>query len=106
MKQYGAFFASEITKKQVNVIFAKAKRGELKVEKWFLQDLYNLADYYGYDSNRSAAEQESEVKKILDAVFANDLVTAQTIIDETESKWYSLYSKKNQAKCDRTAFVA
>lgn len=54
MKQYGLMKATEFTKKQVNVIFAKAKHGELKVEKWFISELYTLADYYNYDDNRSA----------------------------------------------------
>lgn len=106
MKQYGYFFKTEISKKQVNVIFAKAKRGELSVEKWFIGELYNLTDYYGYDSNRSVAAQEYDAKKILESVFANDMEKAQKLINETEVKWFSLMSRKNQAKCDRNVHVA
>lgn len=31
MKEYGAFKATDFSKKQINVIFAKAKSGELKI---------------------------------------------------------------------------
>lgn len=106
MKQYGAFFATEFSKKQVNVIYAKAKCGDLKVEKWFINELYTLSDYYGYDSNRSVASQELDVKSIIKAVFENDIINAQDIINTTEDKWYSLMSRKNQEKCCRDIIVA
>lgn len=104
MKQYGASKATEFTRKQIGVLFSKAKSGALKVEKWFMNELYTLADYYGYDDNCSVADCERDVLKILEAVFAND-ESAQSLIDETENKWYGLYGRKTQAKCDRTAFV-
>ena len=105
MKQYGFFKATDFTKKQVGVVFARAKSGALKIEKWFIQELYNLADYYGYDDNCSVARQEREVKSILDAVFANDMETAQRLIDDTTQKWYDSYGKKTKATCDRAEFV-
>lgn len=105
MKQYGAMFATEFTKKQINVIFAKAKSGALKVEKWFISELYNLADFYGYDDNRGVAAQERNVLNILEAVFANDNETAQTLISETANDWFKSYGNKNRAKCDRSVFV-
>lgn len=105
MKQYGAMFATEFTKKQINVIFAKAKSGALKVEKWFISELYNLADFYGYDDNRGVAAQERNVLNILEAVFANDNETAQTLISETANDWFKSYGNKNRAKCDRNIFV-
>lgn len=106
MKQYGAMKATEFTKKQINVIYGKAKSGALKVEKWFITELYNLADYYGFDDNRSVEADEREVKLILEAVFANDNVKAQKLIEKTADRWFNSYSRKNQAKCDRNAFVA
>ena len=106
MKLYGAFKATEFTKKQINVVFAKAKSGDLKIEKWFMGELYNLADYYGYDDNRSVEDSEGEVKEILEAVFLNDLTKAQELICKIADNWYSLYGRKTQAKCDRTLFVA
>lgn len=106
MKQYGMQKATDFTRKQIGVIFAKAKSGDLKVEKWFMSELYNLADYYGYDDNRSVECSESDVKKILEAVFSNAIEVAQNLINETETKWYNLYGRKTQAKCDRNAFVA
>ena len=106
MKQYGYQKATEFSKGQISVIYGKAKRGELKVEKWFMQELYNLADYFGYDDNHSVEQSESAVNDILEAVFANDNEKAQTLITSTADKWYSLYGKKTQAKCDRKIFVA
>lgn len=49
MKQYGAMKATEFSRKQIGVIFAKAKAGELKVEKFVMSDFYTMADYYDYD---------------------------------------------------------
>ena len=46
MKNYGANKATEFSKKQISVIYGMAKRVELKVEKWVMSDLYDLADYY------------------------------------------------------------
>lgn len=105
MKQYGAFKATEFSKRQIGVVFAKAKSGALKIEKWFMSELYTLADFYGYDDNGNVADNERDVLAILDAVFANN-ENAQNIIDETEAKWFSRYGRKTQAKCDRNAFVA
>ena len=38
MKQYGANKATEFTKKQIGVIFANAKSGNLKIENWVIKD--------------------------------------------------------------------
>lgn len=105
MKQYGFNKSTEFTKKQINVIWAKAKNGELTVEKWFMSDLYHLADYYGYDDNRSVEWQEREVMDILNAVFANNNELAQKLITRTTDYWFNSYSSKYQALCDRTVFV-
>lgn len=105
MRTYGAHKAVDFTKKQVGVIFANAKCGNLRVEKWFMQEIYNLADYYGFDDNGSVAKSERAVKLILDAVFAKDFENAQILINDTADRWYSLYGKENQAKCDRSAFI-
>lgn len=105
MKQYGANFATEFTKKQIGVVYGKAKSGILKVEKWYMSNMYDLADYYGYDSNRSVAESERHIKKILEAVFSNDLENAQNLINEDSDRVYRLFSKKNQAACDRALYV-
>lgn len=105
MKQYGFKKATDFSAKQINVVFAKAKSGVLKVEKWFIKEMYALADYCGYDDNGSVERDERDVKKILDAVFAGDFEKAQELINETADRWYSLFSKKNQAACDRNEFV-
>ena len=106
MKVYGTYFATEFTKKQINVIYGKAKNGELKVEKWFIRDLYELAEYYGHDFNRSTESLERTVKKILELVFSGEIEEAQILINETEDDWYSRYGKKTTAQCDRDVFVA
>lgn len=106
MRQYGAFRATSITKKQINVIYGKAKRGELKVEKWFIESLYDLADYYGYDYNRSVEERETFTRMILNAIFANETERAQELINLETDRVYSLKGQKNKEKCDRNVFVA
>ena len=106
MKQYGAKKATEFTRAQINVIFAKAKSGELKVEKWFIGDLYNLAEFYGYDDNGNAEREERAVLQILRAVFENDNAEAQRLINLTADSWFDAYSSKYQKKLNRTQFVA
>lgn len=101
MKQYGEKSATEFTKKQIGVIYSLAKKGELKIEKWFIKELYNLADFYGIDWNKGIAAQESDIKKILEDVFANDYTAAQDRIDSTTEEWFNLLSIKNQKNCDR-----
>jgi len=105
MKNYGSKKATEFTRKQINAIFINAKNGNLKVEKWFMNELYVLADYFGFDDNRTVEHQERSVKNILEAVFANNYEEAQNIINETADDWFNSYSRKNQAKCDRNIFV-
>ena len=102
MKTYGANKATEFTKKQINVVFAKAKNGELKVEKWYIQHLYELSDYYGYDYNRSVEDEERFIKEILDSVFTNDIKKAQSLIDSQTEKIFNLLSRKNRENADRS----
>lgn len=102
MRSYGANKATEFTKKQINVIFAKAKAGELKVESWIMKDFYNLADYYGYDDNGAVERAEQKVKDIIEAAFAGDIEKAQKGIDAyTESELNSLTDKR-KAEIDRS----
>lgn len=102
MKVYGAKKATEFTKKQIGVIYGMAKNGELKVEKWVISDLYNLADYYGFDDNRTVEGAERKVLAILDAVFAKDIEKAQQLLDDYTEKTFNLLSRKNQQRADRT----
>lgn len=102
MKEYGAKKATEFTAKQVGVIYAKAKAGEMKVEKWVMSDLYNLADYYGFDDNHSVESAEREVLTILDAVFAGDTEKAQELLDAYAEKTYSLLGRKSKERLDHT----
>lgn len=106
MKNYGANKVTEFTRKQISVLYAKAKRGELKIEKWFIGTLYDLAEYYGYDSNGIVAERESSILIILESVFAGKIEKAQEEIDFLTSKIYKSYGRKMQAGIDRSVFVA
>lgn len=101
MKQYGARFATEFTKKQIGVIYRMAKTGDLKVEQWIMSELYDLADYYGYDDNRSVADKEVKVLRILDKVFSNETAEAQELIDEYTTWLFDHISTKRQATVKR-----
>lgn len=105
MKQYGARYATEFTKKQIGVIYRMAKTGDLKVEQWIMNEFYNLADYYGYDDNRSVADSERDVLRILDKVFAGETEEAQTLIDEFTADLFEHISTKRQTQVKRQ-FVA
>lgn len=101
MKDYGANKATEFSKKQISVVYGAAKRGELKLEKWVANDFYNLADYFGYDDNRSVEKAEVKVLEILDAVFNKDMVKAQELIDNYTEDTFSLLGKKAQERANR-----
>ncbi len=101
MKQYGARKATEFTRKQIGVIYGKAKRQELKVEKWIMSEFYDLADYYGYDDNRTVEDREVDILRILEAVFAGDNVKAQELIDSFTEHVYDLTSNKKRATINR-----
>lgn len=101
MKTYGAKKSTEFTKKQIGMIFRLAKNGELKVEKWYMARLYDLADYYGYDDNRSVEQDEKAILGILDEVFAGNIQKAQELINRDSEKIFGLYGRKTQDKCNR-----
>lgn len=99
MKRYGQNKATEITRKQVNIVFAKAKTGELKVEKWMMKRLYELADYYGYDDNGSIEQQETDAKEIINSIFENG--NTQDIINTKQEKWLKRLGLKEAKEIDR-----
>lgn len=88
MRIYGDKKATEFTKKQINVIYAKNKKGELNVSKKVLNDFYNLADFYGYDDNRTVESCEAAILNILDNVFGNNNEEAQHLINCYEKRFY------------------
>lgn len=102
MKVYGANKATEFTKKQISVVYGAAKRGELKLERWVASDLYDLADYYGYDDNRAVERAEVKVLAILEAVFSKDMAKAQELIDEYTESTFEALSRKAQDKANRS----
>lgn len=102
MKAYGANKATEFSRKQISVIYMKAKTGELKVEKWVIGEFYDLAEYYGYDDNNAVASMESKILNILNAVFAGEMDKAQELIDQYTADGFQSMSTKAQKKANRT----
>lgn len=101
MRQYGANKATEFSKKQIGVIYSAAKRGQIKMEKWVANELYTLADYYGYDDNGMVAFAETKVLNILEAVFAKDWEKAQDLLDAFTESEFNSFSEKARAKLNR-----
>ena len=102
MKAYGMNKATEFTKKQISVIYGMAKRSELRVEKWVISEMYDLAEYYGYDDNGSVELAERQILNILNDVFAGNKADAQAKIDNYTEENFKLMSKKAQAKANRS----
>ena len=86
MKSYGARKATEFTKKQVGVIYRAYKEGSLEMKERTIKAFYNLADFYGYDDNRSVEADERIIKGILESVFSKDMESAQNLINEFEEQ--------------------
>ena len=101
MKAYGSRFATEFSKKQIGVIYKLAKTGDLKVERFIMSNLYDLADYFGYDDNRSVADAEASIKAILDDVFSGNIEAAQEAINAYTTKTWELMGKKSRANASR-----
>ena len=101
MKAYGNNKATEFSKKQIGVIYRLAKSGELKVERFVMTNLYDMADYYGYDDNHSVEREESKILAILELVFSKDLEAAQAAIDEYTEWLYNSLSAKYQRAANR-----
>ena len=100
MKNYGMNKATEFTKKQISCLYGAAKRGELKIEKWIITEFYDLADYYGYDDNRSVEEAERDILAIINSYFEKDGNT-QKLIDDYTAKTYALLGAKRKDTVDR-----
>ena len=80
-----------ITRKQIDVIFSKAKAGELNVEKWMMNTLYSLSEmkdlpYITY----------VEIKHILDDIFSGNISNAQRLIDEMTEEEYKKLCKYHE----------
>lgn len=101
MKAYGNNKATEFSKKQIGVIYRMAKSGELKVERFVMTNLYDMADYYGYDDNHSVEREESKILAILELVFNKDIEAAQVAIDEYTEWLYNSLSAKYQRAANR-----
>ena len=81
----------KITRKQIDVIFSKAKAGELNVEKWMMKTLYGLSDMKDLPYTTYV-----EIKHILDDVFSGNISNAQRLINEMTEEEYKKVYKYNE----------
>lgn len=102
MRYYGPNKATEFTKKQIGVIYAKAKKQEIKVEKFIMHRFYDLADYYGRDECGDIELTERRIMSILQCIFDGNIEEAQERIDSYTETYFALMSKKNQERADRS----
>lgn len=101
MLQKGFNKATEFTKKQIGVLYRLAKNKDLKIEKWVMEDFYNLANYYSYDSNGSVEKRERRILLILNNVFSNNLETAQEQINDYTETTFETLTREKQKNADR-----
>ena len=101
MKRYGLNKATEFTRKQVNIIYRNAKQGNLKVEKWMMNRMYDLSDYYGTDDDNSVQNFEQRVKHILSLVLEEDFENAQVQINNLTEWVFESFTPWRQKIIDR-----
>ena len=102
MKAYAnGMKATSISRKQIGVIFGKAKRGELKVQRFVMSDFYDIADFYNYDDNGNVERAEAQIRRILDEVFAGNDQKAQELIDSYTETLFNQLGVKAQQKANR-----
>lgn len=88
MKRFGSTIKSEITRKQVNVIFGASKRGNVQVDPIVMTALYDHAErtYTSVSDNDVIVavidHDDAKIKAIIKYIFANDFDEAQAVIDE------------------------
>ncbi len=80
-----------ITRKQIDVIFSKAKAGELNVEKWMMNSLYRMTEMGSLPYTTYV-----EIKHMLDDVFSGNISNAQRLIDEMTEEEYKKLCKYNE----------
>lgn len=106
MKEYAnGRKATEFSKGQVGMIYANAKQGNLKIERWAMSYIYDLSEYYGYDDNRGVEYVERKVIEILDAVRGGKLEEAQELIDAFTTETFDRMGRKFQSRANH-ALVA
>ena len=102
MKAYAnGMKATNISRKQIGVIFGKAKRGELKVQRFVMSDFYDIADFYNYDDNGNVERAEAQIRRILDEVFAGNDQKAQELIDSYTETLFNQLGVKAQQKANK-----
>lgn len=92
---------SSITRKQVNVLFAKAKAGELKIERFAISAMYDLADGYFWEAGESMKEDEKNVKAAVNNVFNGKMSAAQDRINKYTAEIFGRCTEKKQAELNR-----
>lgn len=87
MRRFGRNVQSEITKKQINVIYGANKRGDVQVEPFAMKWMYGFAGYTTEAHSDSSAmcevimREEGQIRDIVEAIFNNDFGKAQEIIN-------------------------
>lgn len=77
-------FAKTYTRKQAGVIYAAVKRGDLKLEREAISELYDNADgieIFNTDDAERANDLHYGIKNAIDAIFGNDYAFAQSMLD-------------------------
>ena len=80
-----------ITRKQIDVVFSKAKAGELNVEKWMMNSLYRMTEMGSLPYTTYV-----EIKHILDDIFSGNISNAQRLINEMTEEEYKKLCKYNE----------
>lgn len=75
-----------ITRKQVNVIYAASKRGDLKVSRDTFSELYDVTELYAKEMNDEERETVAFGQLVVDLIFKSELESAQDIIDRYEGE--------------------
>jgi hypothetical protein len=85
IKHYGARIATGFKGKDItDSVKDAAKRGKISIKQYMLSEMYDLAHYYGYDSNGGARHEAEMVANIINAVNKGNYKNAQRGIDVYE----------------------
>lgn len=71
---------TKLTRKQVNVIFANYKKGNLKIDRELISKLYDNADLSGWQAQERMNQSSfwfNAIFNAIEAIFNNDFETAQ-----------------------------
>lgn len=89
-----SYYHTYISRKQIGVIFANWKRGNLSLTEDHIHWLYNrCAEIRGFNDNNAFEDVLQRVKHGVDAIFAGDLAEAQEKIEEAYDYYHIIYAE-------------